>query len=176
MNTERTCEHYQMELSALLDGELEPHAMRALLDHLLDCPDCACFYIEARDLQSLVNRLEPDAVVPTAVRGPAPAPRAAWLRRSPAWAWAAAAAVALVAGVWGAEHWHNRPAPGEIPAGAVEEPLVIDVGDQATPMDEARFVELTVELLRADERYQQEMSAVLKQVARSRAEDGGDAL
>jgi hypothetical protein len=35
---------------------------------------------------------------------------------------------------------------------------------------------LTVELLRADERYQQEMSAVLKQVARSRAEDGGDAL
>jgi hypothetical protein len=84
--------------------------------------------------------------------------------------------IAVVAGVWGAEHVRNRPSGGETPAGAGEAPMVIDVGGQATPMDEARFVELTVELLRADERYRQEMSAVLKQVSRLRAEDGGDAL
>ncbi len=179
MSVERMCEHYQAQLSALLDGELEPRAMRALLDHLLDCPDCACFYAEARDLQTLVDRLEPLALEPATEPAPEPVParrRSAWLRPSPAWGWAAAMVIAVVAGVWGAEHVRNRPGGGEIPSGAGETPVVIDVANQAAPMDEARFVELTVELLQADERYQREMSAVLKQVARLRTEDDGDGL
>lgn len=176
MNTERTCEHHQMQLSALLDGELEPGAMRALLDHLLDCPDCALFYVEARDLQTLMDRLDLEAEAPAVTRSSARPRRTAWLQPSPAWGWAAAMVIAVVAGTWGAVHWRHAPAPGETPAAAGEAPVAIEVGDQAAPMDEARFVELTVELLRADERFRQEMSAVLKQVAHLRAEDGGDAL
>ena len=175
MSTDRACEHHQMQLSALLDDELEPRAMRATLDHLLDCPECARFYLEARGLQEIAERLAPQAVLPAAsdaVR----TTRAAWLRPAPAWGWAAAVVVAVAAGVLSADHWSSPRVHEEIPNAAAEAPLVIDVDDRTEPMNEARFVELTVELLRADQRYQQEMSTVLRQVARLRAEDGGDAL
>jgi anti-sigma factor RsiW len=196
MTADRACERHQMDLSAWLDGEIDPHTMQATLDHLLDCPDCTRFYREARGLQAIVERLEPatvdavDAVAGTAVVT-ATAPNAArprwvgWLRPTPAWAWAAVVLVAAAAGLWGTTRWFNPSAPvdsdrvvaGEIGGESADEASAeIQLGDKAEPMNEERFVELTVALLRANPRYQEEMSEVLKQVARVRSEDGGDAL
>lgn len=214
MKINTACEHHQVQLSALLDDQIEPRDMRAALDHVLDCPECARFYREARGLQLIVERIEPVAaagsagepgVAPATSRDRARSALAGWLRPTPAWGWAAAVLVAAAVGLWGGGRWFEAPAPDDAgrspvvgfrsegsgdaahaasePAGG--EPIAVAAGDDArtidvrgdgVPMNEERFVELTVELLRADRRYQQEMSAVLKQVDRLYTEDGHDAL
>jgi len=196
MRTDMACEQYQVQLSALLDDEIEPHEMRAVLDHVLGCPDCARFYREARGLQLIVERIEPAAAersasaparVTAATRDRARERAAGWLRPRPAWGWAAAVVVAAAAGLWGGSHWLEAPTPalragseqvgGESWSEAAEETrAAIEIPGDGTSMNEERFVELTVELLRADRRYQQEMSAVLKQVDRIYTEDAKGAL
>jgi hypothetical protein len=75
------------------------------------------------------------------------------------WAMRLAAAVLLVAGLWG-----GLAAVSALrPAG---EPIEITLGEDSGRMSEERFVDLTVELLRADSRYHQEMLQVLTAVER----------
>ncbi len=66
MKINTACEHHQVQLSALLDDQIEPRDMRAALDHVLDCPECARFYREARGLQLIVERIEPVAAAGSA--------------------------------------------------------------------------------------------------------------
>ena len=37
------CEHYQQQISQLLDGELPPEQVQTLRAHLRTCPECAIF-------------------------------------------------------------------------------------------------------------------------------------
>ena len=49
-----TCEVYEADLSAVLDGELETVDLLHTLDHLVSCPACAEFYRRSRDLDLAV--------------------------------------------------------------------------------------------------------------------------
>ena len=159
------CETYEMSISALADGELPREELLPTLDHLAACPACLAFY---RDVRSLAAAL-PD---PQQLSAPAPeeAPEEVWRRievaaapalsrqgRLQPWAMRLAAALVLVASLWGALAALSTLRP----AG---EPIEITLGEDRGRMTEQRFVDLTVELLRADSRYHQEMLQVLNTV------------
>lgn len=160
------CETYEMSISALADGELSREDLLPVIDHLAECPSCQVFYRDVRALAAALPAGE-------AQRLPEPgeAPEEVWRRiemeaapalsqpgRMRPWAMRLAAAVLLVASLWGAfaaVRSTLRP-PGE--------PIEIALGEDRDRMSEQRFVDLTVELLRADSRYHQEMLQVLTAV------------
>jgi predicted anti-sigma-YlaC factor YlaD len=160
------CETYEISISALADGELPAEDLLPTLDHLAECASCRAFY---RDVRALAAALPADAGLASSV--PPEAPEEIWHRIEAATApaffqrgrpgrapsWALRAAVLLVAGLWGglATVSALRPADG---------PIEVTLGDDGGRMTEQRFVDLTVELLRADSRYHQEMLQVLTTV------------
>lgn len=159
------CETYEISISALADGELPAEDLLPTLDHLAECASCRAFY---RDLRALAAALPADAETASSALQEAPdevwrrievavAPALARPGRAPSWALRLAAAVLLVASIWGALATVSalRPADG---------PIEVTLGDDDGRMTEQRFVDLTVELLRADSRYRQEMLQVLTTV------------
>jgi anti-sigma factor RsiW len=160
------CDDHEAELSALLDGELDRHALLPTLDHLVDCPSCRRFYRQARALEGTL------AEVRTGAGGSAPPE--VWhrirTRTQPPWwrqplAWAAAAAIALAA----VALWRTLPGRTTAPA-ALEE---IRLGQESGSMTDERFVALTVEILRSDWRYRDTLAQVLAEVERhSTAREG----
>lgn len=159
------CEHMELSISALLDGEADLHEQGEVVDHLLACPDCREFWRQARDFQ---GRL--DAELP--VEGlPAPGARRPRLRLLPAaggarrWLQVAAVVAPLAVGL-GVGHWMaGRGAgaadPGLPPRGsAIELQLASDRG----ALDDRDFVEMVLRLLRADRRYHQQMLEILRHV------------
>jgi hypothetical protein len=171
------CELHEVNISALLDGELEPQALLPLLDHLGSCPRCRAFYEDARELGRLaaalpVSETAPAPHAPAAAAPPpareragtvAPAARGAWRRlfQPPVWAWGAAALLLLAIGFAGGHLAHGLP---ELSAPPSDAPVEITLGEDRGVMDQERFVALTIELLRADPRYHREMLQVLQQV------------
>ena len=157
------CETCEMSISALADGELPADELLPTLDHLAACPSCQAFY---RDLRALAGalplvtgssrRLSEPAEAPEAVwhRIEAAAPELSRSRRPLSWALRLAAVLVLAAGLWGLFSTLRstlRP----------DAPIEITLGEDRGRMTEQRFVDLTVELLRADPRYHQEMLQVL---------------
>jgi predicted anti-sigma-YlaC factor YlaD len=155
-----------MSLSALADGELPPEELLPVIDHLAVCHGCQAFY---RDLRSLAASLPDPQRLPASTE----APEEIWQRieraaapdvvlatgRMRPWALRSAAAVLLVAGLWGAL------AAARSALGPVGAPIEVTLGEDRGRMTEQRFVDLTVELLRSDPRYHQEMLQVLTAVA-----------
>jgi hypothetical protein len=160
------CESYETSLSALADGELPTEDLLPTLDHLAECPSCQAFY---RDVRALASALP--AARRFAASAPAEAPEEIWRRieaaAAPAllrtgrvrpWAMRLAAALLLVASFWGAlVAVRSTPRP----AG---EPIEITLGEDRGRMTDQRFLDVTVELLRADSRYHLEMLQVLTAV------------
>ncbi len=162
------CETYEMSISALVDGELPKEELLPTLDHLAACPGCQAFY---RDLRSLAAALPGEADGATFFSSASgEAPEEVWRRieaatapalprtgRSQPWVMRLAAAVLLVASLWGALATISALSPQG-------EPIEVTLGEDRGRMTEERFVDLTVELLRADSRYRQEMFQVLTTV------------
>lgn len=158
------CERHQMEISALLDGESTPAAAIRVLDHLTACPSCRSFYGEVRGFHDLVSDLRDawDAgdAGDAGNAGAARRPRSRllrWTAAAPRWTWGLAAVLALAVGWWGVA----RFGPPVGPAGAGTAPVTIELGGDAGRMDDARFVEMTRELLQADRRYHRMMLGLL---------------
>ena len=61
------CSRWQVDISAYVDGSLEPEKRLAVVSHMEGCPDCTAFCLEqqrlARFLQSACPELDPPAVV-----------------------------------------------------------------------------------------------------------------
>lgn len=164
------CETCEMSISALVDGELPTEDLLPALDHLAECSSCQAFYRDARALAaSLPIETSADPRLPAST--PAEAPEEIWHRiereaapalarpgRTRPWAMRLAAAVLLVAGLWGAL------AVARLALRPAGEPIEITLEEDRGRMTEQRFVNLTVELLRADSRYHQEMLQVLTAV------------
>lgn len=79
-----TCEHYRLQISQLLDGELPEAQQQTLRAHLHTCPDCQCVYEDFLTLQAAVRGTaaeppaEPTARIMQQVRHePVPAARPA---------------------------------------------------------------------------------------------------
>jgi predicted anti-sigma-YlaC factor YlaD len=156
---------YEISLSALADGELSAEDLLPVIDHLAECPGCQAFY---RDVRSLAAALPAGTVAEPA---PGEAPEEIWHRiemaTAPAvgrigqgrpWALRLAAAILLVAGLWGALAAVRFLRPADAP-------IEVTLGEDRGRMTDRRFVDLTVELLRADSRYRQEMLQVLTTVS-----------
>lgn len=162
------CETYETSISALADGELPMEDLLPTLDHLAECASCQAFYRDVRALAAALPARSRKLPLPAAATGEAP--EEIWRRieaaatalprtrqRGP-WAMRLAAAVLLVASLWGALAVVRS---AQRPAG---EPIEITLEDDRGRMTEQRFLDLTVELLRADSRYHQEMLQVLTAV------------
>jgi predicted anti-sigma-YlaC factor YlaD len=164
------CERHEILVSTWLDGQLEREGQIECLDHLVRCAACRSFYADARALDGLVELVRPTA----ALERPSPE---LWARiataasttgagsvrraRVPAWALRTAAGVVVVLGL-GLALWNGGFAP---PPRGVD--VVLGGSNQMT---DARFVELTKEVLESDSRYRLAMYRVLDQVARSTGE------
>jgi hypothetical protein len=200
----RTCNDYEIELSALLDGECDPAGVIDLMDHVTTCSECSSFYLELRSFQETVDGAE---LMPSrdadSVSSAEPERKAGFLSGwIPNWGLgvAAVAVVTVVAaGLWFGGAFNSNSGdttpvemtgsadvnPDGIAAGEpsdeevkdAAENVMITLGENSGQMDEERFIELVTEILRADRRYQEEMYVVLDQVTQdSMAEEGGGAL
>ncbi|MBN2171457.1 MAG: zf-HC2 domain-containing protein [Candidatus Krumholzibacteriota bacterium] len=155
------CEYYEVEISALLDGESDPARAVEILDHVTRCPSCRQFYQELRSFQSLVDEMQEQL-------GQAPAEKAAgsvapglWerLHAVPQWAWGMAAALVVAVGLWGLH-------TGGIlsPYASSDQPVRITLESEKNSMNDRRFMEVMTELLQADRRYHQAMFDVLSSI------------
>jgi len=63
-----TCPDRELELNALVDGELDPQAARALAAHVAGCPDCAAGLAGLLALRAELAALAPPGPAPEALR------------------------------------------------------------------------------------------------------------
>ena len=164
-------EHFESLLSTFLDGQLEHQEQLELLDHLVGCESCRRFHVEARQLDGLI------AGIRTPAHAGAP-PFEIWERIERAgagrdhtrslwarpWAGRAAAAILVAAGL-GIVAWQSPPGRASRPESAE-----IRLGEAAGRMTDARFIELTREVLGADRRYRAALYEIMGQVIRDTTE------
>lgn len=147
--------------SLALDDEIDHVEMLDLLDTMADDPDVRAFWRAARRTEARLD----------AVRS-RPAPRRTFVRgrgRSVAAVSAIAAAVVLVVGLMTGIPRAPQPSTG------TAEAVQVRLGEAPESMDDARFVELTLALLRADHRYHAEMAEILDDVGARRFVPESDA-
>jgi len=187
----KTCEDYELDLSALLDGELPPGEVAEAVEHALGCASCAAFFRAARRLGEGAAALaeeprklaEPAAerlwerIRDDAARGPASVTPIAEhrSRRTPGrlGGWLRAAAL-VAAGLGGGFALGSLDAAAELTAAGAPGGAVVATSHADVAMDERRFVALADELMRADVRYQRAMLQVLRLVPAIETGEGLD--
>jgi len=164
----KRCEEYEVELSAMLDGESDPATAVGLMDHVCRCASCRDFYQELRSFQSLVDDMSPALAerpdfartTDTGIRGPSRR-WFGWLSAPPRWAWAPAVIVIVAVGLWAAGSGVFTEQPGVDFGDGI---VTIELEGDELSVDDERFVELASEILSADKRYQYQMYMILDQV------------
>mgnify|MGYP001823173778 CR=1 FL=1 len=140
---------WERSSSAALDGDLDPVETLELLDDMADDPQCREYWRRARAMDRQLDPLILPADRP--LRGS---------RGRIAWAWwlAPVAAAALFAVL--------LLQPDTIRVDGLPDPdgRPLTVRLEEGEMTDARFVELVVEVLQADQRYQEKMREVLEEV------------
>jgi len=164
------CERYEILLSALGDDQLESSSERfEAVDHLATCAACRRFW---RDARALVGALELAGLAPARTAAPpvvrerlvaAATPRSTQRWRTPVWSLPLAAAVILLVGV--VMVLSSAPKLGPESTGELGNRVAVELGSDGGAMSEARFVELTTELLRADDRYRLAMLSIMEEVS-----------
>lgn len=161
------CERYEVMVSTQLDGELDRGEQTEMLDHLVRCSACRDFYVGARHLAGLVAAVgttvaeQPSPEVWKRIERSALRPQTSFLRRLPRRTWAPAAAAAAVLLVIVGSLLARPGVSTGAPASVAE----VRLGGNPAGMSDARFVELTREVLGADRKYRAAFYEVMKQVA-----------
>ena len=62
-----TCDDRELQLNALIDGELDRAAAQDLLQHVADCPDCAATLVGLMAVKTRLAALAPERVAPAIV-------------------------------------------------------------------------------------------------------------
>ncbi len=175
----------EIQVSALLDGELGREETLAVVDQLLESPALQRFYRAGRRLDvalgelrggdaegappsELWSRIAAAATLPD--RGKAAASRP----RPPVWRWALqAAAVVLVAvATWLLAPSAQRPGGPLDLAGS--DVVSVALASEPDRMTERRFLEITTELLRADRSFHRQMYQILQAVHRPSLEGSAE--
>ncbi len=172
-------EHEIMEIqvSALIDGELSRSAMLSLVDRLLDEEESRSFYRKARQLDLTLESARASGGggigasgelwqrIEEAARRTAPVPAEtsaakAPPRRASRWLLRAAAAALVLVGVWSVGSSMLSPSS--------ERHTIVEIiaGSAPDSMDDERFITLTTELLQADPRYHHAMLEIVGAVNR----------
>ena len=167
----KNCESYESLVSVWLDDELDRPGQVECLDHLMRCASCRGFYLDARALDGLVGAIR----TPTGATEPSPDvwKRIEWAtrkdrarpagRRIPAWALQAAAVIVVGVGL-SVMVWSGRMLEAPLP-----EQAEVLLGENVGQMTDARFVELTKEVLRSERHYHSAMHEIMGQVVRDTA-------
>ena len=167
------CEQYQINLSAMLDGELKGVELADTVGHVAECGDCRRQLNVFRRMQELIDseysvqqapanlwrRIE-RTVKPARFR-----PKIVPFKRI---VWRIAAAAAVIAIVFGAGYFIGSP--GRI-LQQDGEPLIKLTGFEQQ-MDEDRFLDMTRELLNSEPKYQLKMYMVLHTIYNNNIEGG----
>ena len=160
------CRDYQLEISALLDGESDPATALELLEHVAACRSCGDAVREFRAAQVKIDRAfapaepVPTEVVPLRRRGRGPGRH---------WAWGMAATIAMAVGGYVAiDNVRSQGPTGTSGDGEI----VVRLGADPGAMSDDRFFELTTELLRADRSYRDQMYSVLETVRTGGPQEG----
>jgi anti-sigma factor RsiW len=61
------CSDWRLDISAYLDGNLEPSGCQAVEEHLGVCPECSSFYAEQEELTLALRRGLPDLEPPSRI-------------------------------------------------------------------------------------------------------------
>jgi anti-sigma factor RsiW len=191
-----TCEDHEILISTFLDGELSREEAGVMLDHLIGCESCRAFYRAAQGLQEAVQPLVSGHRNPPPVElweriESRSRPRRFLSGRFQGvadWGWKAAAVLLVVFGLWQIGRIRTGSGPGapgpgspspqtservaapgaaESTAPAPGLPVEVVLGGAPGRMTDARFRELTTELLGADHRYHQAMLQVMREVQKS---------
>lgn len=142
---------WELPASAALDRELDGEETLELLDSMADDADCRAHWLRLREFEhQLAPLVQPAA---TRLRPTGFGLRASW------WLVPVAAAAILVLGLFVTHSMRVQQLPG--PDG---DPLTVRLAENQGQMSEARFVEIVVEVLQADPRYQAKMLEVLEEV------------
>lgn len=160
----KQCEDYEIEISALLDGESDPKMALHLVQHVASCSSCSAFVREMESTQAAIDSIQlvpdPEPVVELQQR------RRLHLSVVPRWAWGLAAGWIVAVGVWfGTAATPARRMANDFRDGE----LVIHLEADKGRMTDERFVALMSELLRADRRYQSQMYTVLDGIRQDEA-------
>jgi len=142
---------WELPASAALDRELDAEETLELLDAMSDDADCRAHWRRLREFDQQLAPLVQPAV--TRLRPAGFGHRTTW------WLAPVAAAAILVIGLFmsRATQVQQLPGPGD-------NPLTVRLAENRGEMSEARFVEIVVEVLQADQRYQAKMLEVLEEV------------
>jgi hypothetical protein len=140
---------WELSSSAALDGELDPVETLELLDDMAGDPECRSNWRRVRTMDRRLDEMIVPAGRPLR-RARSRAARAWWLAPI-----AAAALFAVLTLRPDTIHVDSLPDPGG-------QPLTVRL--EEGEMTDARFVELVVEVLQADLRYQEKMREVLDEV------------
>jgi hypothetical protein len=182
-------ERLEADLSTLVDGELEPQRMLAVIDRLVEDPGSRAFYRRARALDGLVEATEPlprteapneiwQRIANATGQSPGTLPfRARTLARlspkvlAPLVA-AAAVVIAISLGLWTNSH---RGTPGEPVDIAAIDSGDITIGGREGQMTDERFLALATEILEADQHYRREMIEIIQLVESALPSEMGSA-
>ena len=162
------CSDYELEFSALLDGESSPAMALKLVAHVASCTSCSQFVSELRSTQAVIDDVqmvpdsghEPVAILPTTRK------RQHVFGLRPKWAIGLAALLIVTVSLW---FGTDIGSPAGLTNDLRDGELVIRLEEDKGRMSEARFVALVSELLRADRRYQNEMYIVLDEITQNRS-------
>jgi hypothetical protein len=163
----RHCRDYEIELSALLDGESDPAMALTLVEHVAECSDCSSYVRELSSSQKILDSLQiaPANVADSAVTVSPKRKRSYVFGLRPQWAVGIAAALVLAVSVWfGNDFGTSAGLTNDLRDGE----LVIRLEEDKGRMSEERFVAMVSELLRADRRFQNEMYVVLDEITFNR--------
>lgn len=176
----KNCEEYQMDISAMLDGELHGEELANTVKHLAGCKSCMAVFGQFVDLQEKVqSQIAPPQVPENAwqevhektSRGRKRAKLIPLQSRfSKIIGIAAAVAIAFLAG------YSSRQ--GALPIAKQNEPILLASDRQG--MNDEQFLSLARELLTADPEYYRKMYYILHTLQTENREssyeplDGGD--
>jgi len=168
----KQCSDYEIELSALYDGESDPAMALRLVEHLVNCKECSAFVRELGTTQRMIDEnlagdhVSPEKQAPVAAIESKRRP--GFFTSRPQWAVGLAAILVLTVATWfGVSTNSSSGLTNDLRDGE----LVIRLEEDKGRMSDERFVALVSELLRADRRYQRQMYVVLDELTQT-GDDG----
>ena len=159
----KNCNDYEIELSALLDGESSPAMALRLVDHVASCSGCSEFVRGLRSTQSLIDslQLESESVPGEEAVGTIVPRQKRFLGLRPQWAIGLAALLIVSVSIW---FGTDVGTPNSLTNDIRDGELNIRLEEHKGRMSDERFFALVSELLQADRRYQNEMYVVLDEI------------
>ena len=157
------CEYYQMNISAMLDGELSGDELAETVEHLSQCESCRKEMEMFRKMQEMVDTEYAEEAVSKNVWKnieritKAEKPPLVIPFKENIYKIIAAAAVLII--IFGAGYIFGRP--GTVLMQDGDSLITLTSQQEQTKMTDDRFFDITKELLNADPRYQVKMYMVL---------------